>query len=100
MNYPVSLINQRNRKEPSPKKYDLNDLSYVHQKRPPTASTSALYRPFSNTSTGINPIKEDKLGNPPVGFKNSTLTFTTTPNLNKTIIVIFFELLSYSRKQK
>jgi hypothetical protein len=89
MNYPTVLINQRTRREPSPKNYGATELSYVHQKRPISGiqNSSNLYQPFTSVSRNESPIKKDRLGSPPKGYKSSTYVLTTTPMLDRSTIV-------------
>ncbi len=92
MNYPTVLINQRTRREPSPKNYDATDLSYIHQKKPISGmnNSSNLYKPFTNTSKNQSPVRQEKLGSPPKGYKNSMYVLTTTPHLDRSVIVQLF----------
>lgn len=90
MNYPTVLINQKTRREPSPKNYDSTELSYIHQKRPISGvSNTSLYKPFTNASKNKSPVRQEKLGSPPKGYKNSMYVLTTTPFLDRSIIVPF-----------
>jgi hypothetical protein len=87
MNYPSVLVNQRTRKEPSPKDYESMDLSYMHQKRPDSGlNQSKIYKPLSSASKNRSPVREEKLGSPPKGYKSSAYTLTTTPQLDRSII--------------
>jgi hypothetical protein len=50
---------------------------------------------MSSTARGGSPLKIDKLGDPPSGFKPSIYTLTTTPMLEKSIIVYFTKTLPF-----
>jgi len=49
-------------------------------------SNSNLYRPLSNTTRNESPVKVEKLGSPPKGYKNSGYTLATTPALDRSVI--------------